>query len=544
MYKETEKVRVREEVFSNAIRLLSIDRRYTTITERAYPRKVRNFLVKDDYCAECAYILSNQAIKKWQKYYKSLLGRKKASELKVAFLSGPNPENDVEVMIKNGILTENIWAFENENKTYNQAVSNLKKLYPDIKLFQFSIDSFFRLTPIKFDIIYLDCCSPIFTKTKEKSIQTLYKLFEKHALSSPGILITNYSLPSEKGDTQRREELALLASIWLFPKRCLYDGKKMFYPSEEPLEFDKFFEMVRNNFDFWYGEFITRFIMDLASVIVPLSVFNDKDYSDKFFRFKKDRNEINKKLFNDALEDILENESIEISDEAAFENDFGGWVWSDTDEFQIPWSIGVLTNKNGMRDYIFPESLTGEKKSKFGELCDALVSQLSGLDKLNNICDIFYVLFAVHDARFYSETVTEIMKEGYWKKALDTCDVFTAHTLMGALLGQLAVPYHVNVKQTLRWTYKAKQTQMYTDMLVLDECRYIYDMVPTMDMILNTVDDLERQLLFRFVLDSLDKNLFYYNQEWFEGSAMIGIDEKGFEARELRPRINLTKEEK
>jgi len=54
---------------------------------------------------------------------------------------------------------------------------------------------------------------------------------------------------------------------------------------------------------------------------------------------------------------------------------------------------------------------------------------------------------------------------------------------------------------------------MYTEVFVMDECRYIYDMVPTVDMILGTVDDIQTQLLYRFVLDALDKHLFYYNRE-------------------------------
>ena len=60
---------------------------------------------------------------------------------------------------------------------------------------------------------------------------------------------------------------------------------------------------------------------------------------------------------------------------------------------------------------------------------------------------------------------------------------------------------------------------MYTDVFVMDECRYIYDMVPTVDMILGTVDDIQTQLLYRFVLDALDKHLFYYNREQFDGNA-------------------------
>ncbi|MCD6184208.1 MAG: hypothetical protein J7K84_00230 [Deltaproteobacteria bacterium] len=38
--------------------------------------------------------------------------QKKPENLKVAYLSGPNPENDLRVFCEAGILPENIWAFE------------------------------------------------------------------------------------------------------------------------------------------------------------------------------------------------------------------------------------------------------------------------------------------------------------------------------------------------------------------------------------------------------------------------------------------------
>ena len=71
----------------------------------------------------------------------------------------------------------------------------------------------------------------------------------------------------------------------------------------------------------------------------------------------------------------------------------------------------------------------------------------------------------------------------------------------------------------------------------MDECRYIYDMVPMVDMILGTVDDIQTQLLYRFVLDALDKYLFYYNREWFDGNAVISITTKEFEAKEFSKRV-------
>jgi len=87
------------------------------------------------------------------------------------------------------------------------------------------------------------------------------------------------------------------------------------------------------------------------------------------------------------------------------------------------------------------------------------------------------------------------------------CDVFSFQSIIGLLIGQLTVPYHINVKETKRWTYQAKNTRMYTDMFVMDECRYIYDMMPTIDMLEEVLPDLDYQMCYRFALDGLNKNI-------------------------------------
>ena len=166
MYTEPEKKRARMDAISESVRILTVDRERATIADRYYPTRVKRILLKNTGSENSwATFLSDFMILRWQLYYDALLGRKRVEELKVAFLAGPNPEHDVNIMLENGILQENIWAFESDGDIYNNAVENLRRSYPKIKLFKNSIGSFFKLTPIKFDIIYLDCCSPIYTKT-------------------------------------------------------------------------------------------------------------------------------------------------------------------------------------------------------------------------------------------------------------------------------------------------------------------------------------------------------------------------------------------
>ncbi|MBB1324131.1 hypothetical protein H5089_01145 [Pseudoalteromonas sp. SR45-1] len=78
---------------------------------------------------------------------------------------------------------------------------------------------------------------------------------------------------------------------------------------------------------------------------------------------------------------------------------------------------------------------------------------------------------------------------------------------------------------------------MYMDMLILDECRYLYDWMPTIDMMSNSLTDIERQLSFRFILDAISKHRRYLSTEVFYGTACVGSNNKGFRTKILEPRL-------
>jgi hypothetical protein len=132
------------------------------------------------------------------------------------------------------------------------------------------------------------------------------------------------------------------------------------------------------------------------------------------------------------------------------------------------------------------------------------------------------------------------LAERKWSKEIYLfCDYLLFHQILELLIRQLAVPYHVNVETTTRWTYKGKKTQMFLDMIILDECRYVYDWMPTIDMLENSIDNLERQLAYRFALDAVGKHSRWYNVEYFSGTAIVDQFKDTFQAKILKPRIKI-----
>ena len=119
------------------------------------------------------------------------------------------------------------------------------------------------------------------------------------------------------------------------------------------------------------------------------------------------------------------------------------------------------------------------------------------------------------------------------------CDVFLFHQLKELLARQLCVPYHLNIEKTDRWTYKAKDTQMFTDLLVFDECRYLYDWMPTLDMLEANLNNIDMELSIRLILDSVSKHTLNYNKEYFFGTSALDIGIKGFEDKILKKRKNI-----
>ena len=561
MYNEPEKNEIREKIIRSSIEILTAKRKYSTITNPQYIKKVQKFLKEDSWHEsdhKLVGMLSTDTFNSWEKYYKSLLIDKNASNLKVAFLAGPNPENDMKILIDNGILEENIWAFESNNNLYKEAVNNLIDKFPKSKIYKGKIENFFSNTPIKFDIVYLDFCGPIMVKSnKNKSIVTLLKLIKSHALNSPGVLITNFALPSEEQDKQGRELLAKLTTLYLYPKRFI---NSKICISEQGIEINEMIKLVEENLEFYYGEFISRLIMDLASVIVPYSkLANNKEYFNNFFDIsendkkkalrnleecnenislyqEKEINDYKEYYTKEDLEKIL-NEYNNYSDgqgcemeEKGVNDDVGGWIGSHTDFFSIPWTFCAMNEEED-------EILSNICDETFRDYAKAFLSQISEDRKetIDGIKLIYYMIFTEVN-KHYSEKLKKVYNVDWRKIAPQFCDVFTFHSIIGVLLGQVTVPYHVNVKETRRWTYKAKSTQMFTDMFVLDECRYIYDMMPTIDMIVNSLKNIDYQLCYRFALEGLYKNQLLYNSEFFEGNAVVGRNHEGFEEAEFEDR--------
>ncbi|WP_345867832.1 hypothetical protein [Shewanella algae] len=531
-YREAVKDTARKSVLEKSIIALTKDRSTSTLASRDYVRRVKENLTSRDCDRKYhASQLRDETISRWEGFYDSIVSSKKASDLKVAYLSGPNPENDLTEMTNLGILPENIWAFESDTTTYNEAViSALSSDFPFIKLIKSNIGTFFSVSPQKFDIIYLDFCGPLPSRNKkQRTLKAITSILSHHSLNSPGVLVTNVSLPSKEQDSKGYDLIAKLVASYLYPKSFIESSSSPTKMTDGPITSgyypDTWDKEVKDNLEYYYGQYVTRLLLDIITIISPYNTFNR---SNSVFRnlFEVSDKEIEYMMshyyhFNEKCD--------------------GGNIISDTMLYPVLWTFSSLNKSLNQKDENYSQNIYAD--SEYEKFCNSFLSQLSNNDDINsllkNVSSLHFLLGEDNDEKYHSKSLNQISSISWFNRIYPFCDMFLFHQIKELLFRQIAVPYHPNITATERWQYKAKETNMYMDMIVLDECRYIYDWMPSVDMIENSLDDIQRQLSFRFALDAISKHRRYTNPEIFFGTASVGDGSAGFEAKWLKPRLEL-----
>ncbi|MDE3022807.1 MAG: class I SAM-dependent methyltransferase [Pseudomonadota bacterium] len=309
--------------------------------------------------------LSDTTVERWESFYDSIVQSRSPENLKVAYLSGPNPENDLRVFCQACVLPENIWAFESENSTYSDAVvSALNSEFPFIKIINGGLDTFIEASPQRFDVIYLDFCGPLPSRNKkQKTLTALKRILARHALNSPGVLITNFSLPTIEQDEVGGSLLSKLVSCYLYPKELLEDkdSQKGFFegPVAHGLDPDEWFKEVSNDLNYYYGEFVTRLLIDHASLISTYNRFPKQHFLYKKF-FNADEN---------SLLGTLKKSYFHFDEE-----DGGGDVIVDSGQYPILWTLAALDKELNGRDPNYPQFVNDDEE--FTKFAEQFLSQL------------------------------------------------------------------------------------------------------------------------------------------------------------------------
>lgn len=127
---------------------------------------------------------------------------------------------------------------------------------------------------------------------------------------------------------------------------------------------------------------------------------------------------------------------------------------------------------------------------------------------------------------------------GYMGQMPMFCDVPTEELAFYPILAQYMLPPIYNTSLTRRFSYVArgKTTRMFLDIIPFDNCRYIFDWLPTPHLVGGSFAFLSQQLVYRYALDALAKNCMRYNTEYLFGANVVGVNEDGFTEKLLSVR--------
>lgn len=581
-YDQPSKQRARELALEHAVELLTRRREHCAIVPDDYLDKVWAKVTRNDHDSHYAYAAHkcrSEDRASWRAFRTSVVGQRSPSDLTVAYLAGPEPTNDIEVLMRLGIRPENIWAFESSKNVFEQALSDVvKSRLRGVKLMDVSIEEYFQSTPRRFDIIYLDACGPL-PSHDAGTTQALVNVFRHSALTPLGVLISNFSAP----DVSKEEVLtnySTLVASYLYPKAFLdtFDDPEHTYTDgaqahgfslgEEPADqFDNaetrsdeeagygpsidFISVVKDRFLDYYGSFITRHIADIASIAAPMSRLSISpllkylitDFNEGVARGRRFV-EFNEDAFlipGDDEDEILQDEQargglldsgVAGSSESASIDEQGKSVDSDGDAitdssfYSILYSLAACGLIGKDFNFVAPTKET----QKF---CRRWANQLSGSPALKHTAvDSIACFYALrHDSTLWASALKELASFDYAKQMPFLCDVPTEELSFYPAFAQIAYPAHNNIREKRRFRYVAegKTTMMFLDVLPFDECRYVYDWLSTAWLMSGDWRDQSRQMIFRFALDGIVKNIRWYQDDFLFGCHVVGIDDGYFD---------------
>jgi len=222
-YDQPEKKQARWLALCHAVESLTSYRQSSPVVTLDHFRRGMNYacdcIEKANKAGYTCFPVPHEQVKEklqtFEELHTSRVGKKQAGDLQVLFLCGPEPMNDLEVMLELGIRPENVWAVESDKEVFKKAVESLFVSGYGIKIYRGSLQQFFEIVPQQFDIVYFDACGTL-PSPKPRTLDVLRQLFERQRLTPLSVLITNFSQANQDG--QSLDLWAKRLGSWFFTR--------------------------------------------------------------------------------------------------------------------------------------------------------------------------------------------------------------------------------------------------------------------------------------------------------------------------------------
>ena len=513
-YKQEIKDKSRTQIWQHAVESLTKKRDETRILNKTYLAKLSAYVEN-----KSGRIIDPIELYNYNRYLDISYGQRGPDELKVAFFCGPEPENDVQVLLSLGVRLENMYAFEQGKDEFKQAVEALRGKYPQLKIYHGNIEDFAQMHNTVFDIVYLD-----FTCTLLSCYRTICCVLDNNMLAPLGVLAVNTTYMDATD-----ENIDFLASYFfydVFYERSVYYGAS---EDDEERTFPKFGRMegsscfgwespddirpyIEANFELAYSAFQTDFINGYANITKPAYAVMSKTIMQRrllkvgrvkeLLSYDKAYNQMDFDYFNDgeSLFSLKFRQSTNEDLKKFFSNPDNGRLLSRMNSLKI-WEL--LTNSHYVRTYDLDggKEIEGQEEPVYEKL-DIPSFLADPLEKSIRI-------------------IEDALMPG--KLRVYFCDVPMVHLWYEMIINSLGYPYHTNVKNHLRHCYTAKTRKMCVDVFTFDQCRGFYDWLPMIEYQSDYVKDFDKQMIIRMSIDAIAKHSLGIIEQQYFGSALVGF---------------------
>lgn len=501
-YKQETKNKVRHTVIRDAVDLLTIGRTGACCVRNSYVRDLYDYFISLPETHEQieALKIHQEYLREWEHIHSNLVGYKRPDELSVCYLSGPEPDNDFKELVNMGVLPQNIWAFESERSTYLQALDSVDgSSFMQPKIVKTSIERFFENTPKKFDIVYIDACSSLISD--KHALRCVASLFQNHRLNSPGVLITNFACFDSSDTSEVSQYIDLISRYNIIQRNRnanLIDESGIMRFKYDGIDICKQVEM---NLEDAYGEFITAMVCNAASITIPTLRFCNSTY-----------------LQTISVTNPKQNTQLSI------------------------WDVNTIKDNTLYRFFAMNSFLKQNGTSFSGiERVNKLAAELSGTPQGFDLISCLQKAYEIRTKTdgYPCELQSVVNFFDTSDKLYQFLDKPNRVLFLDSVINQLSYPMHYVSDKAKRLTYIAKEKRMFTDLLLFDECRYIYDWIPAIHQIPKSFSNPSWQYTFRFGLDGLVKQRINYNNEFFFQGSVVSKSIPGFEAKYFPDRIRI-----
>ena len=524
MYNQESKKESRSKLIEHAVRCLTTERSTSVCVKRDHVARVWEQLREsgkaDEYFTEEERQEIETEIDQWERFHDSQVQRRKPSDLRVCYVGGDDQINDLEVLLANGVLSQNVWAIEKDSEALEETWEAIKNSqFRNVRLCKGDILTFLKDFQEQFDIIYFDANGTL-PEAKQNTLKVIGYVFLYDKLTSPGALITNFSFPSQ--DTQQensassqhigkeREMINFLVEEYMKYRLC-----NVFREDTSPEDNAEYLSKRTDEDN--YGDYVSFQVIDSAYLFIPSQRMLSSKWKSlwgQIFNDKQDFLQAMNSCFSSKVESATKGTNEKSTETRRNQELMESWI-----ELEKKYKVHA---RNSLFFYLrrMAETFLEKSNSCFEAWAaeifpDRKLEPASPREKIPSMLltpllfsSPFHVIQFCNDD-FVSECLLPLLKADVDKRFPSCCDVATPEQatclLAGFLYGQMAYPSFPVMDKLFRLRYTAKKRLMFADVFVFDKCRYLYEQLPSVDCV--CFAEPKQQIVFRMVVDGLRKHL-------------------------------------